>query len=404
LAVAAAVAVVAVGIVAANAAPVRKSEQTLTIGHLFSETGAAASVCYAQNNGASIAIGEAGHMKETIKEGGKTRTVPYLRGVGIQVSAQDDQSTAAGGVTGFRAIASSNAVAFIGPCSSVPALAIAPLIDDGKVPQVIAEAGQTTLTGPEYAFRAGIPQPYFAGRVIQVLKAKGIKSVYMIDDVSNPTLVEIHSSVKKTLQVLGMQVVGSFDATARTVDWTPAIQQIQQLHPDAVGLYLGAGQILTSAVAVRNSGYTGQLFSDQSMYSDAFLKLGAVARGAIFNTVYTDLFKYPVSERFAKEWEAKYPGTVVEPIGATGYDSMWRVLRAIHDAGPQKLANMSAADARALLQKTLAAQKGAQTAEGPVKYLPNGDVAGPGAIVMATDGNGGVQLVKVPTVKELIRK
>jgi ABC-type branched-subunit amino acid transport system substrate-binding protein len=393
----------AVAATAAFGASSRPTASVLTIGQMISLTGVNATICYDQVRGAAIAVAEAAHLKEKVTVGGKTKTVPYLRGVGVKVDTQDDQSTAAGGVTSFRAITGSDAIAFAGPCSSTPALAAQPLVDDAKMPQVISNAGLTTLVDPKYTFRAGIPQPYFNGRVIQVLKGMGVKSVFLIDATDNPTLVEIESAVQRTLKVLGIKV-DKYDVTARTLDWTPVIQQIQQTHPDAVGVYVGGNQVATAPTAIRNAGLSQIIFGSQALYTDAYLKGGAFAKNGILPTSYSSQLPYASSKRFEKEFTAKYPDIASSPIAAAGYDAMWRILRAIHDAGPQKLAGMSTAAARVLMQQTLAAQKTAQTAQGPVKYLPSGDVSGQAAVVQATDGNGGVKILKVPTVAELLHK
>lgn len=407
--IAAALAVVSVG--SAGAAPARAgaASKVLTIGQIISLTGPVATICYDQVRGASVAVTEAGRLKETVTttQGGKTvtRKVPYLRGIGVVVETQDDKSTAAGGVTAFRAIADSKAVAFIGPCSSTVGLAYSPLLDDNKIPNVVAVAGAAALPAPEFAFRAGIPEPFYDGRVVHVLKGRGVKTVYMLEGTDNPALVEIQRAVRATMKVLGVTVVGSYSSTSTAVNFTPALQQIQQLKPDAIGIYAsgGAGQSLTEATAIRNAGLTQPLFGPRTLHTTTFLNGGSITKGAIFATSFAAEFPFPASVRFSTLFKAKFPDIALSPFNAVGYDAMWRVLRAIHDAGPEKLASMSVANARILIQQTLAKQQSAQSAQGPVTYLPNGDVKG-AAAVAETDGAGNIKLLKVPSVKELLKK
>lgn len=395
--------------VAAAPTTARAAAKTISIGQLISLTGPVATICYDQVRGASVAITEAGRMKEkvAVKQGGKTvtRTLPYLRGIGVTIDTQDDKSVAAGGVTGFRAIADSDALAFVGPCSSTVGLAFAPLLDDAKIPQVVSNAGGNYLVAPEWAFRAGIDQVRYMGRVMQVLKGRGVKSVYLIEGNDNPSLVDITKAVRSTIKVLGMQIAGSFTSSILTVNFTPAIQQIQQLKPDAIGVFAsgGAGQSVTEATAVRQAGLTQPLFGPRTLHTDAYLKAGDATRGSVFGTSYAPEMTSPGAERFTRLFRAQHPDVAPSPIAAAGYDAMWRVLRAIHDAGPEKIAAMRVADARLMIKQMLEKQTSAQSAQGPVKYLPDGDVTGPG-VVAETDGQGKVEILKVPTVKDLLAK
>src|ERR1700755_342519 len=112
----------------ASASP--RAGNTITIDVMDSYTGPSATNCYDEFRAADLALAEAQHRKEVV-DGKK---VPYLRGVSIKLVQQDDQSVAAPGVLGFRSAVDSNAVAMTGPCSSVPALAIYPLVDAAKLP------------------------------------------------------------------------------------------------------------------------------------------------------------------------------------------------------------------------------------------------------------------------------
>jgi ABC-type branched-subunit amino acid transport system substrate-binding protein len=399
--IAAMLAVLSAGSAAAAPARAGASPKVITIGQLISITGPVATICYDQVRGASVAITQAGRMKE--KVGGKT--VPYLGGIGVVVETQDDKSVASAGATAFRAIVDSNAVAFIGPCSSTVGLAFSQLLDAAKIPQVISNAGSSALPTPEFAFRAGIPEPFYDGRVVHVLKGRGVKTVYLLEGIDNPASVEIEKAVRATMKVLGITVVGSYSSTSTAVNFTPALQQIAELKPDAIGLYAsgGAGQTLTEATAIRNAGFKQLLFGPRTLHTTSFLKGGDITKGAIFATSFAPEFPFPVSQRFSKLFTAKFPDIALSPFNAIGYDAMWRVLRAIHDAGPAKIASLSVADARILIQQTLAKQTSTQSAQGPVTYLPNGDVKG-AAAVAETDGNGGLKILKVPSVKDLLKK
>jgi hypothetical protein len=83
---------------------------------------------------------------------------------------------------------------------------------------------------------------------------------------------------------------------------------------------------------------------------------------------------------------------------------MWRILRAIHDAGPMAVASASPAAARALIEAQLLEQKTAMGAQGPLKFTSTGDATGPAGVVEISDDKGGVKSVPVPTVASLLGK
>jgi branched-chain amino acid transport system substrate-binding protein len=371
--------------------------KTLTIGVLDSLTGLSSTACAEELNGMNLAVAEASHLRETVNG----KKVPYLRGVGIKLNAQDDQSLASAGVTGFRALSDSNAVAIVGPCNGNTAVAVLPTIDTVKIPIIYSTAGDTTIIAPKYAFRGGMPMGYFSGRVIQVINGMGIKNVYAIYSNDIPVYGDMFNAMKATMKVLGMNLVGSFAVGASTVDYGAPIQQIKQANPDAVAVLARSSAVPAVLTQLRSNGVTQQVFGSGNFPS--VQRAGPMMKGAIYSTNFADVFPFKSSVRFTNQFKAKY-GKGPNSQDANGYDGMWRVLRAIHDAGPAKVAAASTADARNLLQAALSAQKTALGAQGPITYTSLGDSKGPAGVVQIIDDAGNLKLLKVPTVASLLKK
>jgi branched-chain amino acid transport system substrate-binding protein len=393
-----AVALFALVATAAAAAAPRATGPVLTIGVIETMTGPTAGVCMPELDGINLALAEASHLKETVNG----KKVPYLRGVGFKLDVQDDQGIAAPAVTGYRVLADGKAVGIVGPCSSVGATALAPLLDRDKIPEVYTTAGTAGLADPEFAFRGGIAHPFFSGRVIQVLKGRGVKSIYGIYTSSNPTLSNTWRGMKATAKVLGINVVGEFAVTPATVDFNPAIQQIQQAKPDAIAFVNSAGQVLSAVTQVRNAGISQPIFSGGAGYTEPVLKGGALVKGMLIPTNFAKVFKFRSSVKFTKQFRAKF-GRDPNAQNANGYDATWRMLRAIHDAGPTKVAAASTSRARILIQQALAKQTSMPGAQGPLTFDKIGESKGPCGVVEITDGNGDVKLLTVPTVKSLLK-
>jgi ABC-type branched-subunit amino acid transport system substrate-binding protein len=377
----------------------RSHVNPITIGILDSFTGASAPTCQPEQPGEALALAEAGHLKETVNG----KRVPYLRGVAIKLKAEDDQSIAAPAVLAFRTLQDAGAVAIVGPCSSVGGSAVKPLLDAAKIPLVYTTAGAPDLVEPAYAFRGGSPFAYFHVREAQVMKGKGVKNVYALYSGDNPTLASTWTAMQASMKVLGINVVGSFQVVNSTVDYNPAIQQIQKTNPDALLILVRTSQALTAINQIRNSGLSQQLYGGAQFYTTQFLTAGALVKGSILATNFAAQFTYPSSVRFTKQYEAKYNVTPSNQ-SANGYDAMWRVLRAIHDVGPAKIASAPVSEARVLIQAALAKQKSANGAQGPLEFTADGDAKGRAGVVQIVDDQGTVKLLPIPSVASLLGK
>jgi ABC-type branched-subunit amino acid transport system substrate-binding protein len=372
----------------------RASAPSITIGILDSLTGPSVTACGPEVEGMKLAVAEAGHIR--------LKGARYMGNVGIKLSPQDDQSVAAGGSTGFRAIADSNAVAQVGPCSSTVGLAFTGLVDQAKIPVVYSTAGTPSLVDPEFAFRGTVPHFFYTGRLLQVARGMGVKTMSVIWDQGNATTSALYTTtMKQAAKAVGIELVSEFATTNRTVDFTPAVQQIQQKNPDAILFSVGGAATLPALTAIRNAGLKQKVFAQAGSYAASVLGSGALANGLVISTNFSAAFDYPSTHSFVNGFDQKYHDDNPSTGAANGYDAMWRVLRAIHDAGPARVAAASVANARIMIQKALAAQKGAATAEGPLQYLPNGDAKGPCGVVQVVDDKGTIKVLKIPTVRSL---
>lgn len=358
----------------ASAAAGPKGTPTLTIGMINSATGSSAVTCTPEQNGAKLALALAQ----------KARWFPHTL---VKLDIQDDSSTAAGGVTAFRNIADSGDVAIGGVCNGVGATPIEQLIDQVKIPEVISTAGTPDLVGPEWAFRAGIPQYYFDHLVGGVLKDAGAKTAYIIHASDSPTLQFLWQSVfPRAFTAYGIKIVGDFTVNATTVDFGPAIKQIQSLNPDAIGLLIIGGQTLPATTQIRNAGLNQKIFGQSSMGTNAWISAGPLTDGSVWGTNYSTSFTYPSSVAFTKAYKSVY-GSDPTNIAANGYDAVLRVLLAIKSVGPEKLTKMSSTgDRRGAIYKALLTQKVIKGAQGPMTVTENGDVRGPAGVVQLKNG------------------
>jgi len=361
-----------------------KSQRTIRIGVLESETGTSASACLNEIPAIKLAIAR------------------FKGAASFKLIVQDDQSTPADGALGYRTLIGENVDAVIGPCFSVVGLAVYPLIDPAKTPTVFTtDGGDAQLVAPTYAFGSAVPSGYYTYKALQVLHSKGLNNVYMIDEPSVPTLVSIQDSFQSAIAEYHMNLVGTYAAGATDTTFTTEVEKIAQLNPGVVIADVRASQLGTFITELRSDGLTTQVVGTNDDYITSVLTLGGVIDQLLLPTNFATVFTYPSSKAFTKAYALKY-NTEPTVNSATGYDAMLRVLTAINTEGAAKVAESSTAKARGLIEKGLLAQKGTQLAgaQGPLRFEgPHGDArtVSPGGVIEITNAAGFQRLLKPPT-------
>jgi ABC-type branched-subunit amino acid transport system substrate-binding protein len=336
---------------------------TITIAGLTSLTGASAGPCAPEADGMNLAVKQANAQH-------------VLGSSTIKINVVDDTSTAEGAVTGFQKIVDSDAAGLVGLCNSNVAEAVDPQIDSDKLPVVITTAAATDLVKPQYAFRGEIPQPEYAKGTVDELASRGVKSVGVILNDDNPTIVELWKTVfVPELQAKGITVSYVGDVSKDATDYTAQIARIKQASPGAIGNLQPGANVLPTQQQIRSSGLNQPVFGQLSMADSAFLSAPAAA-GSLFATNYAPVFPYASSKSFTAAFKAAY-GHTPTSAAAGAFDATWRLIHAI--------ATAKSTD-RQTVRDALAAQKSANGAQGPLTFTTDGDVTGPGGIVQVAAG------------------
>lgn len=362
--VAAVAAVVATGAASARTAGL---PGTVTIGMLDSLTGSAAFCGIEEVQGAALAVKEANRAHFL----GKTK-------IGIKVV--DDRSTLDASASGINDLINANVPVVVGPCISGGAQVVDPIATKAGMPMVITTASAADVT-PDNLFRAGIPQPRYASKVITLLKNRGVKKVSVFYDSAVPTNANAvwHQTQEVALKAYHIEigdVEGAPVSTSGMADFTSQVAKMLQAKPDAIGLILQGVPNLTVVKQLRQAGFNGPIWGAQGMLAPYFLSAGSVVDNVYVSVSFAPGVGPKSSQKFTKEFEQRYHRPPTE-LGAHGYDAMWMAIRGL------KIANSTD---HAKIIKALATIKRMQGAQGNLRFNAIGDAVGSGFVAEIKNG------------------
>lgn len=334
---------------------------TINIGAIDSMTGPAAFCGVSEVDGMNLAI-------QVAEEEG------ILGDSEVSLDLQDDASTPEGGVGAYRALASTDVSAIVGPCFSAAAQAVIELTSEDGIPMVLTTAGGANFADPEYAYRAGIPQTFYVQLLADALDDKGVESVSVVYQNDNEAIVDLYNqTLKPRFEELGIDVLYEDAVAGTTQDFSAQIAQYTDDPPDAIGVLMVGGANVTFVSQVREAGLDQAMFGQQAMAAPFFLEnAGEAADGTIFNANFHPDEEFESSVAFTEAFREEY-GHDPDYAAANGYDAMMRVLLAIAAAD-----SAEREDIKAALDNDLPTMDGAQ---GPLTFTENGDVEGPGVII-----------------------
>jgi branched-chain amino acid transport system substrate-binding protein len=365
----AALAVATVAVTAAGAASAHTSAlpKTLTVGVLDSLTGSAAFCGIEEVQGAALAVKEANSMHFL----GKTK-------LGMKVV--DDRSTLDASVSGINQLVNAKVPVVVGPCISGGAQVVDPIATKAGMPMVITTASAADVSA-DNLFRAGIPQPRYASKVITLLKNRGVKRVAVFYDSAVPTNADAvwHQTQERALKAYHIDIADVEAAPVSTsgmADFTSQVAKMMQSKPDAIGLILQGVPNLTVVKQLRDAGFNGPIWGAQGMLAPYFLGAGSVVNNVFVSVSFGPGVGPKSSQKFAKAFQKRYHRLPTE-LGAHGYDAMWMAIRGL------KIANSTD---HAKVIKALSTIKKMPAAQGNLRFNSIGDAVGSGFVAEVKNG------------------
>jgi branched-chain amino acid transport system substrate-binding protein len=282
------------------------------------------------------------------------------------------------------------------------AMAVAPVVSEAKVPMVISNAATSSITTKSpYITRVSMTIPQIAEPLAQWALKNGIKQVYTVVADYGPG-IDAETQFTKTFKEGGGEIVGSVRTPLQSPDFSAATQRVKDVKPQAVFVFLPAGQQGISFMKSFNERGLGEagikLIATGDITDDHVLEaMGEPTLGMITAFHYSAAHKSPENEAFLKAYAAANDAKVGAPnfMAAAGYDTM----HVIYEVAKKLNGNIDG-------DKAMAAIKGMKwtSPRGPVMIDPDTrDIDQTVYIRKVEKVNGklaNVEFDKIPNVKD----
>ncbi len=214
------------------------------------------------------------------------------------------------------------------------ALAAADVATEAKTPMIIMNAATSIITTKSpYIARVSFTLPQVTEPLAQWAAKNGIKQVYtMVSDYGPGHDAE--KAFKKAFTEAGGTIVGSVDMPLKSPDFAAYVQRVNDLHPQAVFLFVPSGQQPVAIVktfgeqGLTRSGLkilaTGDVTDD-----DVLQSMGDVPLGMITSHHYSYAHDSARNHDFVKAYAADYGDVRPDFLAVGGYDGMAAIYQVI---------------------------------------------------------------------------
>lgn len=299
-------------------------------------------------------------------------------GAEIELKIDDIKGDPAQAIALYKQYAADGAAGVLCCGLSSEAGALAPVIDQTKVPAIVTSAILAGLANPPYVYRPVVLPAESGGMYDQfvdtVVPAEGIESVVMVVTADNDGMVGDAEVWRAALERNGVEVVKVIDTASTDTNYTQAATEIASLDPDAVVESMLGTPAALMARALRERGFDKRILTSYGVDSkELFDSSGGGLAGALFAVPFQAGFTdNEMATDFTEAYQAEYDA---EPdmYGAQGYTAMWLMATAIKEAGssdPEKVAEaLEGITEQDSVYGPLTYEGGQATLEAPGSYL-----------------------------------
>ena len=220
------------------------------------------------------------------------------------------------------------------------AMAVAPVVTEAKVPMVISNAATSAITARSpYIARVSMTIPQVSAPMAQWALSNGIKQVYTVVADYGPG-IDAETQFTKTFKAGGGEISGTLRTPLQNPDFSAAIQRLKDAKPQAVFVFLPAGEqgiAFVKAFNERGLAKDGiKLIATGDITDDHVLDaMGDPTLGLITSFHYSAAHASPENAAFLKAYaEANDPKVGrANFMAAAGYDTMAAIYEAIRKGG-----------------------------------------------------------------------
>ena len=219
------------------------------------------------------------------------------------------------------------------------ALAVAPVATEAKKAMVVMNAATSIITTKSpYIVRVSMTLPQVTQPMAEWAAKNGIKKVYTVVADYGPGL-DAEKAFTEAFKAAGGEIVGGIHTPLQNPDFAPFIQRLKDAKPEAVFLFLPAGEqgiAFMKGYAERGLAQAGiKLIATGDITDDGVLEaMGDPTLGLITSFHYSAAHASPENAAFKKAY-AEVNGDKLRPnfMAAAGYDGMALIYEALKKTG-----------------------------------------------------------------------
>src|SRR6202165_5361899 len=218
-------------------------------------------------------------------------------------------------------------------------LAVAPVATEAKKAMVIMTAATSIITTKSpYIVRVSMTLPQVTQPMAVWAAKNGMRKVYTVVADYGPGL-DSEKAFTDAFKAAGGEIVGSVHTPLQNPDFAPFIQRVKDAKPEAVFLFLPAGEqgiAFMKGYKERGLAEAGiKLYATGDITDDGVLEaMGDATIGLITSFHYSAAHDSPENKTFVKAYaEANGSGLRPNFMAAAGYDGMAAIYEALKKTG-----------------------------------------------------------------------
>jgi branched-chain amino acid transport system substrate-binding protein len=220
------------------------------------------------------------------------------------------------------------------------AMAVAPVVSEAKVPMIVSNAATSAITTRSpYIARVSMTIPQVSAPMAEWALKNGVKQVYTVVADYGPG-IDAETQFTKTFKAGGGEVVGTVRTPLQNPDFSAAVQRVKDAKPQAVFVFLPAGEqgiAFVKSFNERGLAKDGiKLIATGDITDDHVLDaMGDPTLGLITAFHYSAAHDSPENATFLKAYAAANDPKVGRPnfMAAAGYDTMAAIYEAVRKGG-----------------------------------------------------------------------
>ena len=264
-----------------------------------------------------------------------------IAGRKVQIILKDDAPGTAGDVSKRLAqelVIQDNVDILAGFGLTPSAFAVAPIANEAKKPMVVMNAATSAVTTKSnYIVRTSMTLPQITAPVATWAAKNKIKKVFTVVADYGPGH-DSEGQFKKTFSAAGGEIVGEVRVPLKNPDFAPYLQKVKDTKPDAVFLFVPAGEMGIAFMkgfqerGLAQAGIkliaTGDLTDE-----DVIDSIGEPALGVINSFHYAQAHKSAENQAFTAAYLKAYPNDRPNFMAVGGYDGMRLIAETLKKTG-----------------------------------------------------------------------